>query len=234
MWNCQGSLSLFLISKTIAQEALPILYGENEFTFNIASWSYPKNSLSSPLIFGPLGEPHRLHLIRNLRNIQIIFLVEMHRFPDHWTVARYRGRIEHFIKVLKQHVDDENQKSLLKTLRIKFCPPSTLMLHEHRSYVMYPLEALISMSGIENVSVEGVEDWFAKCLEMCIKGQGGDVKEIKWPMVRKKTRKADMHGSKNMYVTTRKWFQPELDWAEFAERNGISRAFSEYILPGHK
>ena len=73
--------------------------------------------MRSPYIFGAFGHPHRLALLRNLRRICI------HVAPDidsHWAVKRQRARLEYLVEILKEHADENNQKSLLQDLSVDF------------------------------------------------------------------------------------------------------------------
>jgi hypothetical protein len=45
------------------------MFDNNEFTLTKDATSHKLLSLSSPLIFGPLGLPHCLHFLRDIRNI---------------------------------------------------------------------------------------------------------------------------------------------------------------------
>jgi hypothetical protein len=61
---------------------------------------------------------------------------------------------------------------------------------------------------------------------LCIQGKGGDVLETDWPLVMTKrklktTRFRWTEVTKVSWVSTRKWYQPMLNWKEFAERNGL-------------
>lgn len=86
---------------------------------------------------------------------------------------------------------------------------------------MFALEELAALRGVEEVDVTGVEPWFARCLECVMTGKGGDVREVDWPLVEITRQKGTSKKRKKAWVTSRKWYQPMLDWKEFAERNGI-------------
>lgn len=87
---------------------------------------------------------------------------------------------------------------------------------------MFGLESLVSLHGIKDVEITGVPDWYATCLQLAIRGKGGEVEETEWPLVRvKKSRTTWCKKSKMVWVSTRKWYQPVFNWKEFAERNGV-------------
>jgi hypothetical protein len=210
-----------------------MLYKSNTYKFIIDSNPHIPNSLQSPRIFGPFGESDRLPLLRNLRSISIAIVSNK---ATHWCVKRQRARFKYFVSVLKQHSDDDGKKSLLHDL--------TVHMHEIHSWTypnkedyMFSLESLADLRGIKDVSITGVPDWFAQCLQLCIQGSGGDVREFEW------TRREATNGEKgkkrvkgrkratrwtntkrkvSVSAETRKWWQPMLDWKEFAVRNGVS------------
>ena len=67
----------------------------------------------------------------------------------HWTAKRHRARLDYFIRILKEHADDENQRSLLERL--------TVHADWGRSQnVMYNLESLASLRGIQDVDIKGI------------------------------------------------------------------------------
>jgi len=101
---------------------------------------------------------------------------------------------------MKQHVEDEGKKSLLRKLTI--CVESK---GESVETYMFAFEALCALMPIPKVSVTGVPEWFATCVEMKIKGRGGDVAKVK------------VGGKKK----ARKWYQPVYEWRQFAARNGV-------------
>jgi hypothetical protein len=89
---------------------------------------------------------------------------------------------------------------------------------------MFGLESLTALRGIKHVAIKGVPEWYAECLEVCIKGKGGEILETEWPIaeVRRKKKSMWQNGKgKIAWATSRKWYQPKLDWKEFAERNGV-------------
>jgi hypothetical protein len=187
--------------------------------------------MKSPHIFGPFGEHDKLPLLRNLRSIQIDMCLNDN---THWGVKRQRARLEYFVSVLKDHSDDEHKKSLLQELSVTMShlhrsvrqaryhprPPASRRITEEM--YMFSLESLTTLRGIKHVDIKGVPQWYAKCLELCIQGKGGEVQETKWPMVQIKRKKKNMwQRGKTAWVTSRQWYQPTLDWKEFAQRNGV-------------
>jgi hypothetical protein len=92
---------------------------------------------------------------------------------------------------------------------------------------MFGLESLATLSGVKDVSITGLPEWYAQCLTLCIQGMGGEVLETDWPLVQiKRARPLNLWDQryrkhKKYMVTTRKWYQPTPNWKEYAERNGI-------------
>jgi hypothetical protein len=72
-------------------------------------------SLSDPQIFGPLGQPNRLHLLHKLRNIRVVMPLDE---AGDWAVKRHRVRLAYLVRTLKEHANDANNKSLLKRLHV--------------------------------------------------------------------------------------------------------------------
>lgn len=208
------------------------MYGENIYVFSIDDRSHAPRSFQSPEIFGLLGDPIRLPLLRNLRSIELAVVVGD---DTHWAVKRHRARIEHFINILKEHSDDEEQKSLLKYLKVR-CERKYHTTNElgHR---MYGIESLAALQGIEYVEVTGTDlpGWYKKCLELCVSGKGGDVKPLDYPdvMTTKKVGQMYRKRKKTVWQTTRQWHQPLLNWEEYAQKNGVELPIADHQLGWH-
>jgi hypothetical protein len=197
------------------------LYGKNTFHFSLIG--SPKD------LFGPLGLPHRLHLLRNLRQIELEVSEYARDTPSHWPMKQHRERLQQFVKVLRQHAADDAKSSLLTKLSVKMWIKGGLRdPGRYEDPVIFATEELIALRGIENVEITGVPAWYAECLRCCIQGRGGDVKKHKYPRVRKRV---DMLMQS---VSAKKCYNPIFDWGEFAERNGIELPdhFSEYYAKG--
>jgi hypothetical protein len=134
-------------------------------------------------------------------------------------MERLRSRLEYLVKILKQYADDDNQKSLLDSLHIVY--QHTKHPQSKESNYLFGLETLADLRGIKDVRVTGVPPWFGQCLELCIKGRGGEVKHVDYPEVIVKKRKRGQTKWQKNLTTTRKWQNPILDWKVFAERNEI-------------
>ncbi|KAF1939966.1 hypothetical protein EJ02DRAFT_407434 [Clathrospora elynae] len=217
----------FRVSKRFSNEAQAILYGANVYVFTIDGGSHFPVSLRSPLIFGPFGNECRLPLLRNLRRIAIDIVLNEY---SHWAVQRQRSRLEYFVEVLKAHADDENKKSLLQELKVGFKRQfsdynynNDPALHTSRAEkFMFGLESLAGLRGIKDVQITGLPEWYADCLQLCIQGKGGEVQLADWPLVEVTRRKDSWNRQKQKIpVTSRKWYQPMLNWKEFAERNNV-------------
>ena len=72
-------------------------------------------SLSLSQIFGPLAMQHRIQLLHHLGSIRFVLNINESRY---WAGPRHRGRVEHFVKIIKAHAEDEYKKSHLKQLSI--------------------------------------------------------------------------------------------------------------------
>jgi hypothetical protein len=172
-----------------------VLFAGNKVAISIDAYSHQPVSLKSPLIFGPLGLPRRLHLLRDLRAIKLtVDITEI----SNYAAKRHRARIQHFVQIIRAHAEDEGRKSLLNRLDIhlinsysgqtlrpwdKRLPRTTFDRH------MFSLESLAQITGIPSISVDGVPAWFAQCLEMRVRGEGGEIKPLSWP--KKTTKRKD-------------------------------------------
>jgi hypothetical protein len=205
------------------------LYGSNIYKFAINGDAlYPK-SLRSPEVFGHLGHPDRLALLRNLRRIYIE-VTPASDSKGHWVMERQRSRLEYLVEILKEHADDHSQKSLLQELMIDFKLPVILSLHDssrqrNTEKFMFGLESLALLRGIKDVQFTGMPEWYAKCMQLSIQGKGGEVHETDWPLVQvKRPRNIKRSWSTrktSRWASTREWYQPTLDWKEYAVRNNI-------------
>ncbi|KAF1913132.1 hypothetical protein BDU57DRAFT_345685 [Ampelomyces quisqualis] len=228
---------LFHVSKAVSNDALGVLYGSNTYKFTVNGQAHYPKSMQSPQIFGHFSDyENGLERLRDLRSIRIEVLLDVRYY---WAAKRQRARLEYFVNVLKEFADDGDKKSLLQELQVDFVLPQRddLPLLAGKADTLdagkfiFGLESLAALKGISNVVISGVPEWYAQCLTLCIqgKGKGGHVKNLEWPEVevkKKKKKKPNSYksGSDRPYrswVSTRKWWQPLLDWKEFAERNGI-------------
>ena len=259
----QRGISLFQVNKSISTEArgkfhyftfmtstvqrltigLAILYGSNHYRFYFDARPHYPRSLQSPDIFGLLGVPHRLPLLRDLRSIRIILNP---RAPNtlYWGHQRQRGRLSLFTKILREHAYDSNQKSLLKVLEVRLMPPFDiaafegdfrppdwghslkLLFQEMKEQNQYVLEELIPLRGIEKVRIDGAGARFAACMQSYLMGMGGEIntKHYDDKVVRRRSNNGT-RWIKNT-VSSRKWYEPEYNWDEFAERNKLSHLSS--------
>ncbi|ORY11312.1 hypothetical protein BCR34DRAFT_327418 [Clohesyomyces aquaticus] len=232
----KSCLSVLLINKLISSEAKAVIYAQNTFRFSIDGVAHAKNSLHSSLIFGPLGTPLTLPLLRNLRSVSLVLNLE-NWASGHWPNKRQRGRLEHFVNIMKEHADDMEKKSLLKTLRVVVTSHTRYANSgsAHISYFtgeavpvqkyMFACESLALLTGIPDVHISGLPEWFSTCLEVIIRGRGkgGELREIEYPdvWVRRRVPNSFSRRKKNYLVSTKVWWQPRFDWMEFAERNGV-------------
>lgn len=87
---------------------------------------------------------------------------------------------------------------------------------------MFGLESLTSLRGVKCVDISGLPHRYETCLRICIQGEGGDIKEIDWPLLEVRHRRLKKYAKKRTTMeSSRQWFQPMLDWREYAERNQV-------------
>ena len=140
--------------------------------------------------------------------------------------------MEYFVEILKEHGDDDNRKSLLVELKVsvRLGKPQggggrgtpRLIPPKDSEKFMFSLESLASLQGIKDVEIEGVPEWFAKCLQLRIQGKGGEIETVDWPPLQFKQRKGHKRKAKEGWRTSRKWYQPMLNWKQYAECNHIA------------
>ncbi|KAF2125127.1 hypothetical protein P153DRAFT_253500, partial [Dothidotthia symphoricarpi CBS 119687] len=223
----------FVIVSETKKSKNAILYTSNTYLFIINSQAHSPLSLRSPQIFGLWSHPTHLPLLRNLPTIHLSISLDHSPGVEHWTVTRQRARLAYFVEILNQHANDKTRKSLLQHLVINVSciasarhnpktpsPPLPLPSIPVEKF-MFALESLAALRGVQNVQITGVPDWFARCLQLCIRGRGGDVREVVWPVVEVVRKRGVYRKARTKWVTTRKWYQPMLDWREFAQRNGV-------------
>lgn len=169
-------------------------------------------SLSTTSIFGPLGESHVIHLLRDLRSICVILTPARH--SQYWVHCRHRGRLARFVEILQQYAEDADKGSLLTDLVVRL---------EQQGRSQFVLEALAPLRGIKNVSITGsLTPWFARCLTLCIQGAGEVQKAVyEETGVKKRVGTPQNRKWKKCVVSEKKWYMPEMDWIPFALHNGI-------------
>ncbi|KAF2180602.1 hypothetical protein K469DRAFT_692793 [Zopfia rhizophila CBS 207.26] len=222
-FGVDATTSLFRVNKFVSNEAKAVLYGENEFLFDIDGQGGSPHWPIMRKIFGPLGEPDRLDVLRNLRKVELVLRLSR---ADRWAHRRHCARLQHFAEALGGK--DGADSGMLKHLKVRFdsqvryvCGCRAKTIYVKSTKYMYALESLTHLRGIEKAEVLGVDDWFAKCLEKAITGTGGEVQEIDYPYLVVKRKANGGQRKKRVTQTTRAWYQPKLNWDEFADRNGI-------------
>jgi hypothetical protein len=189
-------------------------------------------------MFGPLGLPYRIHLLRDLRRIELTLIVDE---LTSWSRLRHRARTQYFVDTLQEHAGDANRQSLLTQLRVHIramergfrCVRPRWSIDDLRrkeksgkwtisEKVVFVLEPLASLQGIVDVAIHGAPDWLKQCLEMRIRGEGGELKTLEWPAKVVKRKQKGSRKKVELEVSMRKGWQPVLDWRQFAVRNGIA------------
>lgn len=93
----------------------------------------------------------------------------------------------------------------------------------HLDIAQFVLEPLVKLRGVLKAEVLGTQEWFAGCMEMFLRGEGGVLKEIEYPAttVTKRVKCRNVWKNTRVQKAGRLWYEPVFDWAEFAVRNGI-------------
>ncbi|KAF1926445.1 uncharacterized protein M421DRAFT_216636 [Didymella exigua CBS 183.55] len=231
--------SLLYASKYIASEARAVFFAGNRFAFTISIRPHTPIYFKSPRIFGPLGLPHRLHLLRDLRHINLLVDIDdraSHSRPSPHAVVRHRARLEHFVEILRKHAEDSSKKSLLKSLHMRLSTtgleyqrlvtgrliqPSDETKRRLVGHHVFALEGLVAFEGIDEEEVTGLPKWFCRCLEPHMVDRGGQVEELIWPVKIVKKRHDNGYRVQKVEISTRKYWQPTLNWREFSRRDSI-------------
>jgi hypothetical protein len=141
-------------------------------------------SLKSPLIFGPLGLPQRLHLLRDLKRIELTVHINERSL---YAIRRHRERIQHFVDVLHAHAEDRSKKNLLQDLHVKLTISAPRDWTRRVQFSQYPdlngfitldqfekhmftLESLAEVTGVPTVIFDGIPGWWKQCLELRMQG----------------------------------------------------------------
>ncbi|PVI04536.1 hypothetical protein DM02DRAFT_651484 [Periconia macrospinosa] len=242
--------NICLASKVISKEAYAILYGENIFRFEIQRRFNRYRCNTPPGLLDPFDFPSRQRVFGYLQNIVLVIDFDHTRNYANGG-ARTRARLEKFVKILEKFECDRGNKCHLRNLSIRYLDSLNTNAH-HEPYdspprsntlrslaltndrfcierwdakLMFVAEPLARLKGVEHVECVGFDPWFGSCLEMCVKSEGGDVKEIDWPVrqIRRRKNKSGLRGRKSIAeISKRQWWQPKLDWREFALRNGVA------------
>jgi hypothetical protein len=180
-------------------------------------------------IFGPFHQPHQAKILRDLQCVQL--KVEMLKDGSPAEADRRRGLLQYFVDAFHDDAEHPDQNPLLHTLEVRITGYISLLapLEKHKAAERENMFMLEGLSGLKRqlkkVTVEGPPSWFAQCLVLHLTGRGGPpVSKLSWP-TKIKRRKITHVPSKQKWkfkrVSTRKDWQPTLDWREYALRNGI-------------
>jgi hypothetical protein len=178
-------------------------------------------------IFGPFGLLSSPHLTRHLRRVDLTISFTK---SEEDAVALHRVRINHFVDTIKQRATDVEKRPLLRCLHVrliskgghkKYLYPGLAPHIERYRFAehMFNLERFTELTHIPTVEFAGLPEWFAKCLTLRVRGEGGDLNALKWPMETRRTKNGRF--VRPWQGSTRQDWQASLDWMEFAQRNGI-------------
>ncbi|KAF2444975.1 hypothetical protein P171DRAFT_485051 [Karstenula rhodostoma CBS 690.94] len=231
---------MFLVNKVIYNEARAVLYGQNTYNINI---NINTNAFSKGLdgsnVFGLFDDPARKHLLRDLRAITLHINMDD---GSPLAMEHHRQRLQRFVRELQMYSHDSEQKFLLRKLKVDWhATPPRRPAKGVMAYI-FGLEGLTALSGINEVEFTGtyVPPWLIECLTRCLKGSAEPPSPIDYleTVVRKRQRdKGDgvERRHKNVVVSTKKWCDPCLNWAEFANREGIKIPEDDRLMfPGLK
>lgn len=205
---------------------LAMMYSNNEFLLR-TKMPLPGGN------FGPLPP----HVLRDIKTIRLVLEKDVHSYL-YKRLDVHENFLRRFVMAINENSEDACRRSLLKQFDIEFKTTAgkrdykygfnTTELNElgdshwidsqnqTAAACMYTLEVLTELPKIEKVGITGTPAWFAECLALCIRGKGGQVLPLRWQKQRMKNKNGVPR-----YRSMRPETAPSLDWAEFAERNGI-------------
>jgi hypothetical protein len=195
-------------------------------------------------VLGPFSLAHRQHFVRDMKHICLVLNID--DSTSEMVVERHRARLSHFVEPINLHADYVSKKNMLRSSTVEvawYCqdvrsdePADMYHPHLDGGWVpksgsvdtyMFALESLVEFRRIPELTVSVVAPWFALCLELCIRGEGEGIKKIQWPVYDELflqgivgLRKAGPSTVK-VLTSARMYYQPLLDWREFAKRKGV-------------
>ena len=183
-----------------------------------------------PFVVGPKG---RLHILRDIKNLRIVPAGMAAKYTSELDCYELQDGLKRLVTELTKDVDAKNRKSRLKNLTIcteyenyRFGEDDKgkeeyVLRAEKSMFALEPLVHLRPALNVREVTVMGIPTWFASCLEMYIRGDGGHVNKVDWPTRPMEIRNKNQQLKREAFVSLRTWHQPVYDWREFANRNGI-------------
>ncbi|KAF2995115.1 hypothetical protein E8E13_004224 [Curvularia kusanoi] len=206
-WGFHMNHSIYYVSRKIASEARAVFFSGNVFRFHTDA----EPQLKPSQIFGPLEQRYQKNVLRELQRMQIVLRSTCDSFER---VRRRRSQLQHVVNMLGDH-GENTVKALLRSLEVRDPQPRPIQSGEIDKS-MFALEVLSGLKGLTEVKFEGIPSWFSECLVLQLTSRGGpSVSVLSWPTTMKK------HKKKQKLVTSRAYWQPTLDWKEYAIRNGI-------------
>jgi len=218
--------ALFYVSKQIYRETRHLLFAANTFVFRVGVWngyvlddytfratSFRKSTALSNVL--------RLLTVETLQSIQHLE-IEIYLTCDvaGWTFKRIYNWICKLTSALEQ-------RHSLKTLKIHCIVGEYWRGNEGISWKTflnekklmerpYILEAFVPLSGIENVTIEGVDRLFAaKLRNVMMDNKKKKLKELNYPVLQFKRRKVNTQRYvQDVKMTTRKYYDQQYDWDE--------------------
>ena len=157
------------------------------------------------LLIFTLSIPERLYLLRDPRSIHLTFDIRENLF---YAPQRHRAHLQHFVEVLEQYIEDSIQSFLLSRLgfHIRYRDPPFSQAKFERQVMT--VECFAGVTSIARVGFDRVPALFAQCLEMRVKGEGGNLASLEWPtqIITVKW------GSEIKEVSECQSWQPGFDW----------------------
>ncbi|KAF2999872.1 hypothetical protein E8E13_008043 [Curvularia kusanoi] len=204
--------SLIRTCSTVSVEAQAMLYKGNQFSV----------STRSPLTRG--GDVGPLSPIDLRRVTSLHVLLDFRLRPVGASIECHQRFMRRFVDAISGR-DGNDDKAMLRRVEVKVQVSSIysdaldmgdITVFQSFTRGMRILEVLRELPRVECVEFAGLPTWFATCLALCIRGEGGQVQLLDWPTLRWENRLGMVN-----FTSTRPEDVPLLDWGEFAHRNNI-------------
>lgn len=221
------STALFCVSKQIYRETRELLFGPNTFVLRAGVWV--ETVLNGHAFRSDVIGLSRARSIFTVATLQRIQHLEIQIYlTNHIRGLSYK-RIHGWLCELASAFE---QGHSLKTLKVRcilgtyqFRWPGGWKYCINESELMarpFILETLVPLSGIKNVTIEGVDPVFAAKLgRFMMVSEKRKLKELDYPKLQYKRRKVNtVRHVQHVKMTTRKYYDPQYDWDE-VEANSV-------------
>jgi len=223
--------ALFYVSKQISRESRELLFSVNTFVLCAGAWEMrPSTSTSlAPTFQVPpdvgLSQARSVFTVATLQSIQHLEIhISLTKVVTRQNYECIYGWLRGLASALKQ-------SNSLKTLNARCI--LGIYSYNRQGFLIYCLkeggllpqpyilEALVPLSGIKNVTIEGVDPAFATKLGcVMMESKKRKLKKLNYPEFQYKSRKR--HCTQQVKRTKRKYYDRQYDWDEVEAKPAIT------------